>query len=717
MKHKLFFKVFTLLFFVSISSKLLPRECIDLAKGDGLIPMLLSMAPAGTIIKDGQDTLIKDDGSYHLTENIEGTITIETNNVLLNLNGYRITGTITVSEGSNGNITIMNGSVEGDGTGTGILVEKSNSKVFVKDMVVFNKAAGVRFFGDSGDGEQIECCKLENVMTTSCDFGFLFVYVNKSIVKKCEACCSRTSGFALTFCTYNKFENCKAVGVGPGVAEGFAVAGFSSLAGLDNLFYECMTERVYDEECDWCDKAYGFRFGFDGVNPEKESKIVNCTVDSMTTSSWGNAFGISLDVMLLAAAEQVGTADFNLPASDLGSVTSVSWSPQGAYIAVAIPGEGEESYVKVYQFNGSTWGEIYTISLGASSAPAVEFSPNGQLLAVTYDGILKIYRVSDFAELATLSGDFAYSKWFHCGRMLAVARSTNPDLAILLFEDGELITTKNVSIPGVNGGYALDISPDDKYIIFAERANPINLHIIEVAFWRVVAVVPNVGAIAEFNPTVCCGKYYFAVNNGRFYEFDSANNTALLLPVGMTNVGTPIWFPNGKYVVYKTFADGRYQVFVDEFNPQVDPSPPLRLSFDISDCIIDVSPCGRYVFAACKVDGEPDVLRTEVIRIGDCVINCVVQNNRVANVKGGICGLGIFGASCCNLIDRNYAYGCGVNFHENVHLKSLGGLLEFPGLLDNISGDDCFRLCCSCTAVADPCLLEEEEEEEGEVEI
>jgi len=687
MKYKISLAIFATLFLFSFPTKISSEQCVDFTRGNQVKALLSSMEPAAWMVNDGKEGasqhIVNAGSSVQLLENVNASIRISADNVTVDLNGFKIKSSdnpvIQIDIGVK-NTVVKNGSIEGDGGNAGIAIGKAARAVILENLIISNVDVGMAFNGT--EPNPIECCKVTDCLIMDCDVAVVMVAANKCVFEDCQVCECGYFGFLLEACMYNKFIQCKAIKVGPADIA-INAAGFASLGGKDNLFYECMAEGVCKTEntSRWCTKAMGFWFGFDSFSlaPETESKIINCFVDSIKAASFSNAFGVNLDVRLLAAAEQVGTADFNLPGNELGPVTSVSWSPQGTHIAVAIPGTGEESFIKVYQFNGSTWGEIYNIPLGPSSAPFVEFSPDGQLLAVTYDGIIKIYRVSDFTELATRSGEFVGAKWFHCGRMLAAAKVstgtvTDPDLTVLVLEGDKLITIKDVAIPGVNGGYALDISPDDKYIIFADRESPINLHIIEVASWTVAAVLPSAGAaVAVFNPVVCCGKYYFALNSGRFYEFDPASKTISLLSYGMTNVGTPIWFPNGKYVVYKTFADGQNQVFVDEFNPEENPSPVLKLSYSITRddvvIVIDVSPCGRYVFIAYKEDGEeedPDILSTEVISVGKTVAQCVVENTRVANVKGGMCGIGIIGGGSCNLIDANLLYGNCINASKGV---------------------------------------------------
>ena len=95
---------------------------------------------------------------------------------------------------------------------------------------------------------------------------------------------------------------------------------------------------------------------------------------------------------------------------------------------------------------------------------------------------------------------------------------------------------------------------------------------------------------------------------------------------------------------------------------------------------LDWSPCGRYIV----IHGTGTTITTEVIKLGDCVTNCVVENNNIGDCTGGLCGIGMFGASCCNFMAKNVACCCGVNFSQSVFNKSLTGVTESAGSLRNL---------------------------------
>ena len=56
----------------------------------------------------------------------------------------------------------------------------------------------------------------------------------------------------------------------------------------------------------------------------------------------------------------------------------------------------------------------------------------------------------------------------------------------------------------------------------------------------------------------------------------------------------------------------------------------------------------------------------ETVLLENFVHGCVVEDNKVANVAGGICGVGLIGAGSLNLFDKNLLSGTCVNAHASV---------------------------------------------------
>jgi len=395
-----------MLFFILFSSHIFSDSCLNFSRETQLYPLLYSMQPAHTIMNTGKEEIvIEKPGSYHLIENITGEIRVKTSNVIINLNGFALTANDDDAcgielEGGLQNIVIKNGTIiGGGGEGCyGIWVDES-AFVRLENLTISDFEEGISFYGKSEPNE-IECCRVVNCLVKDCKYGFCLSRTNKCIFKDCVACCCFYGGFYLDECKYNKFVQCKAIKIGPSEKDRDAI-GFDAHGGVDNLFYECMTENVFKQESDWCTKAMGFRLGYSSSsnNPETESKIVNCCVDSITGAGLGNAFGISLEFKLLG--ELTPLEEIPQIGED-ARIVDVDWSPQGDYVAVALGPDG----MAVLKFDRATgklspiWFEGADPNLPPTTA--VEWSPDGQYLAVGREG--EFVRVNEEAYVGVRTG-------------------------------------------------------------------------------------------------------------------------------------------------------------------------------------------------------------------------------------------------------------------------------------------------------------------------
>ena len=315
-------------------------------------------------------------------------------------------------------------------------------------------------------------------------------------------------------------------------------------------------------------------------------------------------------------------------------------------------------------------------------------------------------------------------EWFGCSNKFVVVGSAN----IYIFSfDGEEIHEIKSNMVSLDRG-RLSISPDDRYIavafddtstIIVYDADLIDLEEFTIGFSRNFLDI-------DFNPIACCGKYYFAVVGNldqnkklEVFEYDPENKIS---PIVYRDFGgtlaSVVWSSNGKNIAVSGEAS---YLEVYKFNPQ-ESALDYFFSYTFLDALgtttkyIDWSACGRYFAIAGSLGHTEteDPINVEVAQVGYCITNCVVQNNRIANVKGSVCGVGIFGASCCNLIDKNYVCCYGVNFHESIHNKGMNGFLGYPSMWDNVSGNECCNSCClgcsvasllgGCQGVQEPCI-------------
>ncbi|MFC1842115.1 WD40 repeat domain-containing protein [Candidatus Dependentiae bacterium] len=801
-----------------------PNTCIDLTNG-GILTMLKSMYPAQQIIKDGAATNITEPGSYQVLENIDGNILINASDVIINLNGFTVSGStsslIMVSEGQR-NILIHNGSIVGDTTNDGVLVDKGTSGIFLQDLYLSNLQNSMNFAGEKG--QEIKCSKVDNCFTTSCVKAYELTYVKRSVFKDCEVCFCQEAGFDLQYCMYNKFKHCIAVDVGSDDPTKMAL-GYVSESGVDNLFFECFAEHIYKGgyDSDWCTKAIGFLL----TGTERESKIINCLVDSVSSTSWANAIGIKLDTRMLDSLSSVTTGLFD------ENIKDMDISPDCKHIAIAC----NDNSVRVLRFDGTSLSLVASDTLFDRPVNAVAWSPDAQYLAVGTDGEavvlegvtvnvgyreLEVDQVNSTHEINFLNDvkkELLVYK-FDCGSLALVddeyvglneikriydgttktwsegggniasgpypsimfpqglpgpvrgmpdpnpfdlvwygnwpfkidnVKASDDVLRIVWSRDGRniFVTTKGGKTTSVSGntdwediiGYyinyaylnfsfteqakivsfsfdgstikakkykvldstnaskALAVSPDDKYISYGVSENANKLRIDEIladSFGTMVVDNASSNTLVDsvdWNPIACCDNYLLAVagvldgSNLEVFQYKGGTTVTSLVAQVFDSMLTSVkWAPSGKDLVV-TGTGPTNEVGVFSFSV-AGVTGTLESTFVYDTQIagakyIDWGECGKYIVIA--GENTQDVLNVEVLEVGDSVKCCLVDSNKVANATGGLCSIGIMGASCCNCITRNVAYENCVNFTEGVYNVFYKGLAGKHSILGNWS--------------------------------
>ena len=734
-----------LFFLLTLSFNVFSRECpiaknvacIDRTKGNTLVPMLLAKQPTALIIKTNQGTYeITKPGLYKILENITGTkIVIKSNDVILDLNNFTVTadGSIITVErpGSDPieNIVIKNGSLRaklGTTPDHGILVKDGLKSVRIDNMKIFDCVTGLYFKGfyeeEVGTAlikipNPIECCKVTNCLITGCTQGVQMEYANKNIFESIDVCHCGYAGFLVGNCNYNKFKQCKAIDIGPG-ASASNVAGFTSWAGLDNLFYECMTERVYKDDVNglWCTKAIGFWFNydFDSEKFERESKIINCTVDSVSAAGLSNAYGISLGMLYQTPLDPtdpfIQVALGQDPPGE-ADVVAVDMSPSDDYVAIS-----NATYVEIYKFDrDAKLRFVSRVEPNGSAIVRVKWSPTGEFLAVgteehgntATDGELYIYKfdlntgrlifvtsqeLADGAEAnyrVSLSLD-----WNRKGTELLVTKyGDNSSRVFKYFFDGVVsnpLVERESLVFTAQDELVARFSPDDKYVLvtaYNGTTGDVSRLYRNTEFglqW--IKEIDNTNNVLyqdiAWCSVACCGKYYFALvgNVGvnaylELFEFDvDSNNTSLLQPIpfGADSLYGVEWAPNGKKLA--AMASARIKVYDVDLNKayETPPANPLTALQDLtytgitfSDANVLVwSKSGKYLMIG-GVSGETS--NFVMYKVADTVERCVVENTKIANVLGGLCGIGIIGSGAWNLIDQNVLFGSCINASTGIY--------------------------------------------------
>ncbi|MFC1841945.1 hypothetical protein ACFLYA_02655 [Candidatus Dependentiae bacterium] len=790
MRGKISFYAFVTFLLITIPLKCNAKACLDLSKEGAFVTLLQSMKPAHNFMTC-RENIITEGGSYHIITNLEGSIIVDADNVIIDLNELTLTGSIKINAGHK-NIVIKNGAISGDCVSeAGIELEQNTSGVRLENLRIYNFRNGILFRG--APEYPIECCKVTDCNIVGCLIAVTMFYANHCIFKDVEACCCKIIGFNLLGCKYNKFKQCKAVGIGnsdPYSLDPVAfVSGFFSLAGFDNLFYECFAEKICKGGGEFCTKATGFRFGFFGETPEKDSKIINCCVDSIKTVSLGNAFGIHLESIILPTGDiQEVTSKLVDFQSTSSNINAFDWSPQGEYLAVG--GQVGINDLLILKFDGTILTEVERIFLGGGPTIIndLAWSPCGRYLAVgtwlnrggeelfLYEFDSSIEKLIEL-DRKEIDNTIIAVKWSHDCRnivLLTFGEVQNAILAYYTFDGSKLYQKQSVDIAAANNHRLLAFSPDDKFVAYATGESdstiyipppiPYILHIAKfidkggvfqlsppISYDSPIAPPDEPSTFlmrADWNPIACCEKYYLAICGYgpvtlEILEYDAKNNVLTSIYTGNPAdiVSDVKWSPNGKYLAVVGKQTGFIRNLTEDdvsiykfnpaaapmnrleryayFTPHVGPTDPIILPFDLNNIRkLDWSSCGKYLGIAGDKGGSPE-RNIEIWEVGDSIVKCIVQNNKIANVCGGLCGVGIMGGGACNLIDKNVVCCSCVPFSAGVFDKNTTGFLglapeysqgsgEFlkrayvlPGALANIPGMDC--CCCMCNCYPEVC--------------
>ncbi|MFC1842674.1 right-handed parallel beta-helix repeat-containing protein [Candidatus Dependentiae bacterium] len=248
----------------------------------------------GDFITNGSNIIVED-GIYTVTFNTQGCITIDADNVIIDLCSFTLScytadAVIEILPGHN-NIEIINGKLEGksDLTNDGILTGSACELVLIDNVKIFSCDNGLNFSGSSSN--LIKDCRVKNSTCKACNKGVVLDYALKTVFENCQALNCVEAGFEQTNCQFNVFENCKALQTSNADAAKGAV-GFSSSAGTANLFTGCVAEGTAVTVSDANNDAIGFLL----TGVEEETKIMhsiaNSTSASVATSA--AAYGIRL---------------------------------------------------------------------------------------------------------------------------------------------------------------------------------------------------------------------------------------------------------------------------------------------------------------------------------------------------------------------------------------------------------------------------------------
>ena len=183
-------------------------------------------------------TTISNSGTYCIDDTISGNITITASNVMLDLNGYTIQGSITIASNAQ-RVTIANGSVDAQGAMDGIAVASGTSLITLDHVRIKNAIRGLSFT-QSHENQVRNCTFTQN--TT----GFFLDNATEISVRESTALENVHAGFDLISSSTNCFIECKAISTGFTNQEvtNNTVAGFISSDGYGNIFERCVANAT-----------------------------------------------------------------------------------------------------------------------------------------------------------------------------------------------------------------------------------------------------------------------------------------------------------------------------------------------------------------------------------------------------------------------------------------------------------------------------------------
>ncbi|HTU24090.1 MAG TPA: c-type cytochrome domain-containing protein [Pirellulales bacterium] len=210
--------------------------------------------------------------------------------------------------------------------------------------------------------------------------------------------------------------------------------------------------------------------GPEGAEPDLTTLVVPKIAPRVAVVDPPTALACSPDGSLLAeahygAVELVRRSDrqaIGQLAGHRGRVTSVSFSPDGMFLAAAAGEPGLVGEVRLWRVADGTL--VRTFTGHRDSLYAVVISPDGKLLATgSYDQQIKLWEVATGAELRTLTGhnDAVYDLAFRPdGRVLA---SASGDRTVKLWDvaTGTRLDTLSQSLKEL---YAVAFSPDGRRV-------------------------------------------------------------------------------------------------------------------------------------------------------------------------------------------------------------------------------------------------------------
>ena len=677
--------------------------------------------PCQTTPVTNANTTISQSGSYCVAEPITNQIDITASNVDLDLNGYLISPNGINVFGND--VRIHNGSMQVSGDALTIF---DTNRIILESIVIKDADQAI-------NANNAHDCRVSNCTFTNCLTGILLTdctnwIIQNSIAQECEQV-----GFDLQSSSTCCFRECKAISTGfeNATAMDAEIFGFVSNNGYGNIFERCIANAT--QALSTTDQN-SLVAGFALRGTEKCTKIVDSESANTITSSSGVTvpYGIVLEGTLnetQSVAGALGTA---------GEVNSVSWSPDGQYVAIGGDSSVSGGVFQIFQFDRVNQSlSLVTSQLGTTGEVfSVSWSPDGQYIAIggnssVSGGVFQVFqfdRINQSLEFVAnalgTTGEVNSVSWSADGQYIAIGGNSSVSGGVFQVFQFDRINQSLQFIVGALGTTgevnAVSWSPDGQYIaVGGSVISGDEFQIFE--FDRGNQTVQSVdGALAgdiinsvSWSPDgqyIATGGFGLVGSNQEFQIWQFNRDTQMLQFVtgipsggGGTTGFSVFWSPDGEYIAVggSGLSGDEFQIW--QFNRMsqslqfVDGALTASIMFSVF-----WSPDGEYIAVGGSVlsgSNEFQILSGIQFPMKNVITNNLVYCNghEVNAIYVGAAGVGISGSSIANMIIANTAYnnppasenlivGSNYYFVTNVFNPLFQNI---PSAVQNISLDGC----------------------------